>query len=75
MDPQVTPFLVFISLLVAIVVTLYEMGHSVRPDTCPECPHCRAATVERERRDEELSRTYAREHRILPDEDDDRRIG
>ena len=75
MDPQVMPYVVFISLLVAIVVTLYEMGHSVQPDTCPECPHCQAVAAERERVDEELSRTYAREHGLLPDEDDHRRIG
>jgi hypothetical protein len=69
----VTP-LVPIALLVAIVITAFEMRASLAPSSCPECPHCRALAEERERRDRELQTWYARSQQ-LDDEDDDRKIG
>lgn len=62
------------ALLVAMIVTLYEMGASLRPARCHECAHCQAAVAEEARTQERLSREYAR-RAGLDDEDDDRRIG
>lgn len=62
------------ALLVAMIVTLYEMGASLRPARCRECAHCRAAVAEDARTQERLSREYAR-RTGLDNEDDDRRIG
>lgn len=66
--------LALVALLVAMIVTLYEMGASLRPARCVECSHCRALAAEEARLQERLSREYAR-RAGLDDEDDDRRIG
>ena len=63
------------ALLVAFVVTAYEMRASLEPDSCSECPHCQAIAAERERRDRELRTEYSRSNRIDANDDDDRRIG
>lgn len=66
--------LAVVALLVAMIVSLYDMGASLRPARCAECSHCRTLAAEEARRQERLSREYAR--RVgLDDEDDDRRIG
>jgi hypothetical protein len=74
MDIALQPLVLF-ALLVAMVLTAYEMRASLAPPACPECPHCKALAAERERRDRELEAAYARQHRLNGDEDDDRRIG
>jgi hypothetical protein len=61
------------AVFVAMVITLYDMGTSLKPAACPECAHCRAIAAAAAREQERLDREYAR--RIgLADEDDDRRI-
>lgn len=74
MDPSVLQPWTIGALAIAIVLTAYELLASRRPETCPECPHCAARAAEEARQDEELSRTYAREHRLDPDDEDERRI-
>jgi hypothetical protein len=75
MESTLFSSLVPFALLVAIIVTAYEMRKSLEPASCPECPHCKALAAERERRDRELQAWYARSNHIETDEDDDRRIG
>ena len=74
MDGLITSPLTLISLATAIVLTAYEMRSAFEPAECPECAHCRAAAIERQRRQHELQERFAREHH-LDAEDDDRRIG
>jgi hypothetical protein len=62
-----------IALAAGIIVTAYEMRLSLEPAHCPECPHCRAAALEREAQQHDLQEQYARRHGL--DDDDDRRIG
>jgi hypothetical protein len=64
-----------VALTVAMIVTLYEMGASLRPAVCAECPHCRQLAEEDAVRQERLSREYARRNGIDADDDDERRIG
>lgn len=74
MESLITSPITLVSLMTAIVVTAYEMRSALQPAHCPECAHCRAAAIERERRQHELQERFARENR-LDAEDDDRRIG
>jgi hypothetical protein len=61
------------ALVAAMIITLYEMGSALRPATCPECGHCRAAAESEAREKERRAREYAK--RIgLPDNDDDDRV-
>ncbi|MBA2717947.1 MAG: hypothetical protein H0U52_01715 [Chloroflexi bacterium] len=62
------------ALVVAMIVTLYEMNSALGPERCPECSHCLAIAAEESRTQERLSREYAR-RAGLEDEDDDRGIG
>jgi len=65
-----------VALFVAFIATAFEMRLSLTPESCPECPHCRARAIEEAARQSELDRAYARSQGLLdPDEDDDRRIG
>jgi hypothetical protein len=63
------------ALVVAMIVTLYEMGVSLRPAVCPECPHCRQLAEDEARLQEQLSSDYAHRNGLDIDDDDDRRIG
>jgi hypothetical protein len=73
MDPTLLQPLGLVAVVVAMIVTLYEMGTALKPATCPECTHCRTIAEEEARTQERLAREYAR--RVgLEDEDDDRRI-
>jgi hypothetical protein len=63
-----------VALVVAMIVTLYEMGVSLRPATCPECPHCRQRAEEAARLQERLSQEYARRNGLDIDDDEDGRI-
>ena len=74
MESLITQPVMLIALAAGIIVTAYEMRTSLEPVHCPECPHCRAATLEREARQHDLQEQYARRHG-LDDKDDDRRIG
>jgi hypothetical protein len=67
--------ILLLALFVAIVLTAYEMRVSLRPTSCPECPHCQATARERAQRERELETWYARRNGLDGDEDDDRRIG
>jgi hypothetical protein len=58
--------------IVAIVVSVYELRASLSPAVCSECPHCRSAAAERQRRDQELQDWYARKHGLDLDDEDDR---
>jgi hypothetical protein len=62
-----------IALAAGIIAAAYEMRASLEPAHCPECPHCRAAALERESQQRDLQEQYARRNRL--DDDDDRRIG
>ena len=75
MDTLLLQPIVIVALAVAMVITAYEMRASLVPASCAECPHCRAAAAERERRDRDLETAYARQHGLDRDEDDDRTIG
>ena len=59
--------------VVAMILTLYELRAALAPASCDECPHCRQIETERRRRDEELQRSYAREHRLDPGDDEETR--
>ena len=63
------------ALIVAMIVSLYEMGAALRPVTCPECRHCQERAEEEARLQDHLAREYARRNGLQNDEDDDRRIG
>jgi hypothetical protein len=74
MDGTALQPLGLVSLIAAMVIVLYDMGSSLKPAVCAECPHCRAVAEADAREQERLARDYAR--RIgLDDEDDDRTIG
>jgi hypothetical protein len=75
MDGSMLQPLGLVALVVAMIVTLYEMGASLRPAVCAECPHCRQRAEEDAVRQERLSREYARRNGIDVDDDDERRIG
>jgi hypothetical protein len=74
MDSLITQPITLVALAAAIIVTAYEMRTALEPAHCPECPHCRAAALEREARQRDLQRDYARRNHIEED-DDDRLIG
>ena len=61
------------ALAVAMIVTVYDLRASLQPETCAECPHCRAREEADALQQEILAREYARTHGLDP-EDDDRRI-
>ena len=61
------------ALAVAMILTMYEMGASLRPAVCSECPHCRQRAEEEARLQEQLSRDYARRNGLDIDDDDERR--
>ncbi len=63
-----------VALVGAMVITLYEMGVSLRPASCPECHHCRALAEAKARDQERLAREYAERVGLLDKDDDDRRI-
>ncbi len=63
-----------VALVVAMIVTLYEMRVSLRPATCPECSHCRQRAEEAALLQERLSQEYARRNGLEIDDDEDRRI-
>jgi hypothetical protein len=63
------------AVIVAMIVTLYDMRVALRPATCPECRHCQARAEEEARLQDHLAREYARRNGLDIDEDDDRRIG
>jgi hypothetical protein len=74
MDPTILQPFGLVAVVVAMLVTLYEMRSSLKPSTCPECSHCRAIAEEDARTQDRLAREYAR--RVgLDEDDDDRRIG
>jgi hypothetical protein len=74
MDGSILQPIGLVALIVAMIVTLYDMTTALRPATCPECTHCLARAEEDARLQEQLTREYAR--RVgLDDEDDERRIG
>jgi hypothetical protein len=64
-----------VALAVAMIVTLYEMGASLKPVACSECPHCRQRAAEDARKQETLAREYARRNGLDSEDDDDRGIG
>ena len=63
-----------IALAAGIIAAAYELRTSLEPANCPECPHCRAAALDRAAQQHELQDQYARRNRIDGD-DDDRSIG
>ncbi len=78
MDPSIAPLLLF-TFVAAMAGTWVELRNSLKPATCPECPHCREvlrlqqlAAEEETRRQAELRSMYARRYR-LDDKDDDSR--
>ena len=64
-----------IALAAGIIAAAYEMRTAVEPVNCPECPHCRAAAMERSAQQHDLQEQYARRNHLHSDDDDDRRIG
>jgi hypothetical protein len=75
MDQTALMPIALVALVVAFIVTAFEMRLSIAPDTCPECPHCRARAAEEAARQRDLDGAYARSNGLDRDEDDDRRIG
>jgi hypothetical protein len=75
MDVSMMAPLALIAVVIAMIVTAYEMHGSLSPASCPECPHCLALAAERERLDRELDTWYARQNGLDHRDDDDRRIG
>jgi NADH:ubiquinone oxidoreductase subunit F (NADH-binding) len=63
-----------VALAVAMIVTVYDLRMSLSPETCDECPHCRAQADAEAQLQERLAREYAQRHGFDQD-DDDRRIG
>jgi hypothetical protein len=61
-----------IATMAALVLTMYEMGTSLKPVTCPECSHCRARAEADRLEQERLARDYARRMNLPHDEDDER---
>jgi hypothetical protein len=74
MDGSVLQSAGLIALVVAMILTIYDLRASLAPETCAECPHCQARAEAERRTQEELSREYARRNGFDRD-DDDRRIG
>jgi hypothetical protein len=70
MDGSMLQLLGLGAVVAAMIITLYDMGASLRPATCPECAHCRALAETDAREQERLARDYAR-RAGLPDKDDD----
>jgi hypothetical protein len=48
MDPSVAP-IILIALATGIVASAIELRAAAVPPACPECAHCRAAALDRER--------------------------
>jgi hypothetical protein len=74
MDGSMLQPVVLLAVVIAMALTLYEMGASLRPATCPECGHCRAMADNEAREQERLAREYARRLGLPEDDDDDRLI-
>lgn len=64
-----------VAVAAAMILTLYEMGNSLKPTSCPECPHCRAKADADQREQDRLRHEYSRRVGLDDREDDDRRIG
>jgi hypothetical protein len=75
MDGSMLQLVGLVALVGAMIITLYEMGASLRPAMCPECPHCLALAEAEAREQERLSREYAKRTGLSDKDDDDRRIG
>jgi hypothetical protein len=73
MDGSMLQIFGLVAVVGAMIITLYDMGASLRPATCPECRHCRDLAAARVLEQERLAREYAKKVG-LPDKDDDRRI-
>jgi MinD superfamily P-loop ATPase len=73
MDGSLVEPLALGALLVAMIVTVYDMRASLRPAACPECGHCREVAEREAALQERLAREYAKRNHL--DDDDDRRIG
>jgi hypothetical protein len=78
MDPALAP-VILLALLAGMVGTALELRAAAVPPACPDCPHCRAAQMDREReaeerrrRQQDLQTWYARRNRIDADEDERR---
>jgi hypothetical protein len=75
MDGSMLQPMGLVALVVAMIVTLYEMGAALRPVTCPECRHCQERVADEARVQDQLAREYARRNGLDNDDKDDRRIG
>jgi len=71
-DESILPPLGLIAVIVAMIVTLYEMGQSLRPASCPECRHCLAIVELEALTQERLASEYAKRARIEESDDDAR---
>ena len=74
MDGSILQGAGIVALAVAMIVTIYDLRVSRSPETCDECPHCRARAEADAQLQERLAREYARSQGLDGD-DDDRRIG
>jgi hypothetical protein len=75
MDGSMLQILGLVALVGAMIITLYEMGTSLRPATCPECSHCRELAEAEARDQERLASEYSKRVGLPDKDDDDRRIG
>lgn len=70
MDVTLLQPLALLALVGAMIITTYEMGSSLKPASCAECPHCRANAAAEAREQDRLRREYARRVGLPADEDD-----
>jgi hypothetical protein len=75
MDQTALMPMALVAVVVAFIVTAIDMRLSLAPESCAECPHCRARAAAAAEAQREVDRAYARANGLEPDEDDDRRIG
>jgi hypothetical protein len=78
MDPSVAP-IILLALTAGIVATAIELRAAMVPASCPECPHCRTAALDRQRaeddrrrREQELDNWSVRRTGVDRDEDERR---
>jgi hypothetical protein len=74
MDVSMLQPLGLVALAGAMIITVYEMGTSLKPASCAECPHCRAIAAAEALEQERLRSEYAKRVGLPDGDEDDRKI-